>query len=594
MGVIAIAWLCAVFSTIAHPISMSNGVANVREDEVLVELKIMLEDLVLFHGLKANAQTIFNADDLRKAAEKHEKFLLKHFAIRDGDGRLLKGKMDQRNADAITDDGVPQIELMKRNVVYLMHYTPAKKNPKFLTFTQMFGGEKSIIPSIMDFMVLQNGVWTDKPVQLQPGRPHTIALDWENPPDKAPQNWRELRKKRAEEFEKRLGITSYTGLYSYVYLNDQEVRHEILVPLLTFEKWLPIERANPEYLEVAEQELAHKKIGEWICARNPVQIDGIPVKPVLQQLHFFGLDIKDFAQGSKPRRVSAYQARLGIILSYPAKASPNRVRMTWDTFHDSAPFLRSIIYDRDKNPTEEFFVKDKPRFDWARKGNPPAAHSFELKMLTPPSSSSIPVASLMLFVSAPLLALLLYLFPTTPSTSKGASLTGFCVCAIAGLCFWNPSSKRPPLDENLITAHTTALLQNVYRAYDYQDESDVYDALEHSVAGNLLEDLFLKIQSGLRMQEQGGAIARVKRVEVNEIALANKNQNNPDFIDLDATWRVTGTVEHWGHIHTRENEYCARMKISTTPAGRCRIAGFEVTDNKRVHFGTALRMFEDK
>jgi hypothetical protein len=150
------------------------------------------------------------------------------------------------------------------------------------------------------------------------------------------------------------------------------------------------------------------------------------------------------------------------------------------------------------------------------------------------------------------------------------------------------------LDENLITAHTTALLQNVYRAYDYQDESDVYDALEHSVAGNLLEDLFLKIQSGLRMQEQGGAIARVKRVEVNEIALANKNQNNPDFIDLDATWRVTGTVEHWGHIHTRENEYCARMKISTTPAGRCRIAGFEVTDNKRVHFGTALRMFEDK
>ena len=146
-----------------------------REDEVLVELKIMLEDLVLFHGLKANAQTIFNADDLRKAAEKHEKFLLKHFAIRDGDGRLLKGKMDQRNADAITDDGVPQIELMKRTVVYLMHFTPAKKNPKFLTFTQMFGGEKSIIPSIMDFMVLQSGVWTDKPVQLQPGRPHTIA-----------------------------------------------------------------------------------------------------------------------------------------------------------------------------------------------------------------------------------------------------------------------------------------------------------------------------------------------------------------------------------------------------------------------------------
>ena len=586
------AWLCAAFPASAHPISMSNGVANVREDEVLVELRIMLEDLVLFHSLKADAKTIFNANDLRQAAEKHDEFLLKHFTIRDGDGQLLAGKVNRRDVTAIPDDGVPQVELMKRTIVYLMHFTPVKKKSKFLTFTQMFGGEKSIIPSIMDFMVLQTGVWIEKPVQLQPGRPHTVAFDWETPPDKAPQNWRELRKKRAEEFQKRLGITSYTGLYSYVYLNDQEVRHEILVPLLTIEKWLPIERANPEFLEVAEQEAVRGEIGEWFRARNPVQIDGIPVKPVLQRLQFFGLDIKDFAQGAKPRRVSAYQARLGIILSYPAKAPPNRVRMTWETFHDSAPFLRSIIYDRDLKPTEEFFVKDKPHFEWTREGNPPAAHSFELKQIVTPSSSSISRTSLLLFGAAPLLALLLY-SPTRPSR-KGASLAGFCACAIAGVCFWNPPSERPPLDEKLITAHATALLQNIYRAYDYQNESDVYDALEHSVTGNLLEDLFLKIQSGLRMQEQGGAIARVKRVEVGKIALAENSRHDPREINLDATWRVTGTVEHWGHIHTRENEFAARMKISATPEGRGRIVGFEVTDEKRVRFETAVRMFEDE
>ena len=138
------------------------------------------------------------------------------------------------------------------------------------------------------------------------------------------------------------------------------------------------------------------------------------------------------------------------------------------------------------------------------------------------------------------------------------------------------------------------MLQNIYRAYDYQNESDVYDALEHSVTGNLLEDLFLKIQSGLRMQEQGGAIARVKRVEVGKIALAENSRHDPREINLDATWRVTGTVEHWGHIHTRENEFAARMKISATPEGRGRIVGFEVTDEKRVRFETAVRMFEDE
>ena len=39
--------MALAISAIAHPISMSNAVANVREDEVLVDLRIMLEDLVV-------------------------------------------------------------------------------------------------------------------------------------------------------------------------------------------------------------------------------------------------------------------------------------------------------------------------------------------------------------------------------------------------------------------------------------------------------------------------------------------------------------------------------------------------------------------
>ena len=220
---------------------MSNTLADCREDAVMVTLRVMLEDLVLFHGLKANSDTIFNADDLRAAAKKHEAFLLKHFSVRDGEGQSLEGTVVSRDDSAILDKGVQLEDLMKLIAVYELRFTPAKPKPAFLTFTQNFGGAKSVVPSIMEFMALQTGVWIEKPVQLQPGQPHTVALDWDNPPDEAPQNWRELRKKRAEEFQKRLGITSYSGLYSYIYLTDREVRHEILVPLLTFEKWLPLD-----------------------------------------------------------------------------------------------------------------------------------------------------------------------------------------------------------------------------------------------------------------------------------------------------------------------------------------------------------------
>ena len=567
---------------------MSNAVANVREDEVLIELRIMLEDLVLFHSLKADAQTLFKAEDLRKAAVSHDSFLLKHFTLRDGNGEVFKGEVQRRDLSAIPDEGVPQAELMKQHAVYLMRYVPPKKKPKFITVLQQFGGSKAVVPSVMDFMTLQNGVWQSKPTQLQHGRPHSVTFDWESPPTEAPKNWRELRKKREEELQRKLGITSYTGLYSYIYLNDREVRHEILVPLLTFEEWLPIKRANPEFLEVAEQDAMRGQIAEWFRNRNPVEIDDIPVKPVLQRLQFFGLDIQDFAQNAEPRRISAYQARLGIILSYPAKAPPNRVNLTWELFQESAPFLRSIVYDRNANPTEEFFVKDQPDFEWIREGETPAVASFQTDWTPIQSKRKISNVSYGLigiaFAGGAFTWMLYRNHPQCIPRSLGVA----GIWLIGAFMFKDhvPVADRPLAPD--FTKHTTALLQNIYRAYDYGDQSDVYDALAHSVNGPLLDELFLKIQSGLRMQEQGGAIANVQEVRIVSIKPA---LDNPE--SLDCKWNVTGTVEHWGHIHTRENQYSARIKLDVSEKGRGRISKFEVTNEKRVRFETGLRMFDD-
>ena len=567
---------------------MSNAVANVREDEVLVELRIMLEDLVLFHSLKADTQTLFKAGDLRKAAVSHDSFLLKHFTLRDGNGEVFKGEVQRRDLSAIPDEGVPQAELMKQHAVYLMRYVPPKKKPEFITVVQQFGGSKAVVPSVMDFMTLQNGVWQSKPTQLQHGRPHSVTFDWENPPTEAPKNWRELRKKREEELQRKLGITSYTGLYSYIYLNDREVRHEILVPLLTFEEWLPIKRANPEFLEVEEQDAMREQIAEWFRNRNPVEIDGIPVKPVLQRLQFFGLDIQDFAQNAEPRRISAYQARLGIILSYPAKAPPNRVNLTWEVFQESAPFLRSIVYDRNANPTEEFFVKDQPDFEWIREGEAPIVASFQTDWTPIQSKRKISNVSYGLigiaFAGGAFTWMLYRNHPQCIPRSLGVA----GIWLIGAFMFKDhvPVAGRPLAPD--FTKHTTTLLQNIYRAYDYGDQSDVYDALAHSVNGPLLDELFLLIQSGLRMQEQGGAIANVQEVRIESIKPV---LDNPE--SLDCKWNVTGTVEHWGHIHTRENQYSARIKLDVSEKGRGRISKFEVTNEKRVRFETGLRMFDD-
>ena len=55
----------------------------------------------------------------------------------------------------------------------------------------------------------------------------------------------------------------------------------------------------------------------------------------------------------------------------------------------------------------------------------------------------------------------------------------------------------------------TQLHKNMFRAFDYNQETDVYDALANSVDGELLRRLYLDVNRSLQIKEQGGAAARV-------------------------------------------------------------------------------------
>jgi hypothetical protein len=131
-----------------------------------------------------------------------------------------------------------------------------------------------------------------------------------------------------------------------------------------------------------------------------------------------------------------------------------------------------------------------------------------------------------------------------------------------------------------------SLLRNVYRAFDYHNESGIYDALARSVHGDLLAELYLKIKQGLIMQEQGGAVARVQEVKVVKAELAEGKTKN-GFAER-VTWQVEGTVDHWGHIHTRINEYSADLQIE--PAGASwKITAMNVARQSQVKSAVVLR-----
>ena len=131
------------------------------------------------------------------------------------------------------------------------------------------------------------------------------------------------------------------------------------------------------------------------------------------------------------------------------------------------------------------------------------------------------------------------------------------------------------------------LLKNVYRAFDFREEDDVYDKLAISVSGDLLTDIYLQNRASMLIEQAGGAQAKVKQVEVVS-AEVQTPQKSSTAIDVRAQWTALGDVGHWGHIHTRQNVYDAVLTLAVVDRF-WKIAAIEIYEEKRVDpYATAV------
>ena len=136
------------------------------------------------------------------------------------------------------------------------------------------------------------------------------------------------------------------------------------------------------------------------------------------------------------------------------------------------------------------------------------------------------------------------------------------------------------------------LHKNMFRAFDYHHEGDVYDALARSVDGELLRELYLKVNRSLKVKEQGGAAANVDEVNLLDGAKTKLVAINRDTTGFGyrCKWNLVGTIEHWGHIHQRTNQYDAEFEIEVRDKA-WKITSMKVLDEKQGIIKTDLRKF---
>ncbi|MAG94879.1 MAG: hypothetical protein CMJ48_14220 [Planctomycetaceae bacterium] len=590
-------WHCVASQAVAHPVSVTRTYAYVTPDRVTAKIQVFLEDLFLFHDLKPNDQDFLDPDVIRRGIELHKTFLLQRFVIRDVGGKRLEGRVVAVKDFDVPGEGVALAELMAHTLTFELEYELFAA-PEFLTVSQHFTDEEAVIPSEMKLALKQENAGEPHTAELRAGERETVRLSWDNPPLSAEASQQERDAWVAKQKEETLGITSYSSVYSFLYIDDYEVRHEVLIPLLTLEESVLIARDDDDFLDLPEQDAARQQIEAYFTSGNPIEIDGVLATPVVERCDFYGLDFKDFAQRAERRQVGVASARVGIILSYPVKGPPKTLKMTWNRFNQYVWTINLVVFAFEETSKATLArIGGKNVFEWKNLGRASLPEIRSVDAVLPARSMlSVPVASLALLGLIPLSVLAMNV---RKRGSRRACLlvSGMLLASAAGawpLMRWeapNPLATTPTLPEDVRQDVFGALHHNTYSAFSRRDENAIYDALAMSVDGKLLEELYLRIRRSLEMQEQGGAVSRIREVSLVE----GESEPSTDSQVADAhvfayrcRWNVRGTVEHWGHIHARTNQYEALFTVEPRE-GSWKITNMELLDEQRVNFETSLR-----
>jgi hypothetical protein len=280
-------------------------------------------------------------------------------------------------------------------------------------------------------------------------------------------------------------------------------------------------------------------------------------------------------------------AMVGVIVTYLTKEIPQKVMGSWDIFSDKIQKVPTNAVDP-AGPFPSYVTPEDNLFVW---------NNF-LKAYQPPTVAAVTVDDSLTRIKLPLASTLclIFLIPVglqirkqRKKSGKIGFAVGLLVILIAGsillypflnISVARPTVLAPEMSDKKAVAVLESLLQNIYRSFDFREEEDVYDRLATSVSGDLLTDIYLQNRKSLVVTQAGSAQARVKEVKIQDVEV-KPLKDRPLGLLFHAKWTALGTVGHWGHIHTRENQYDANITAEPLD-GVWKITGLELLEEKRI------------
>jgi hypothetical protein len=345
------------------------------------------------------------------------------------------------------------------------------------------------------------------------------------------------------------------AIQSFISVEAFEVRHEILVRLRDVTDLVGVSPRSE--LVVEAQADVKKRIRDLVLESASLEIDGAIPEPASERVDFMTLDENGALPRPTPVPENVESAWVGVTASYFTKTTARDLSLTWldETFE-----VPVTVSDPESSIAATLTPKE-PVLRWTNElvEDPVptvTAIAVEPAVLTVPLWSLAPLAGAVLFGVAafrrrrPVWFLAL---------GRVMLVIAVLVGPLGNVAIAMPFSVGSAPGTGEAKLILGRVLPNIYRAFEFREESAAFDRLALSVTGDTLTEIYLGHRRVLEMEERGGARARVVAVEVLDV-----HSIEPDGaggFTARAAWTVGGTVTHFGHRHFRQNRFDARVGV---------------------------------
>jgi len=539
----------------------------IEEDGIRVELEIGIADVPAFRNLVPDELYEELGNEPRPRIERIREFFRNDLPISPAGGAPIDGRLvslelrDRVVRDEITGEPTPATGDVEK-VVFAELYYPLGARPDILSL----GGPELARSASVGFVAYHRGVAINDFRYL--GREYTLDLDWEDP-------WYSRFRSR------NLRRTYEASMTGFIYIEPFEVRKEIIVRPKDLSPWIDLGLEGRERIEAAEQPELTRRVAEFLRGHHKMIIDGAEIEPELARVNFLRRTLKSSTVVDPPEGLDLLSATLGVIFVYPTAGLPDRVTMEWDLFNERIDRIPVSAVDQ-AGPMPSFVTPEDPLLVWQNFLTNPELPEL-IVTEAPPAlverwARGLRWPALGALVATIVFAAVRYR-PRRRVPTPVALAALLCLLATAG-AFW--VSRDAGWPESRKQQLVSELLQNIYRAFDFREEEKIYDVLSLSVAGDLLTDIYLDTRRSLEIQNQGGARAKVKSLELVEL---ETEAGKSGGFEAHALWNVSGSVGHWGHIHGRTNRYRASLGIEPVE-GVWKLTSLELLEETRLPSAT--------